>query len=331
MAYAKDEAAEPVEVAFDRLPVLVVAGSPDYQKDLQEIRKTELSIREIQSKLDELNRNWGANLQAIIALQPSLWAAEDTLEELNDALEDKVKQRLYPMQKLYVNHYALTPDVEVVQRELTALENDLSVCRQKFSRGLVTQSTVDNAEKNVKNQKEKVEEAQTKVDDNLEAIAVALGLDDITLEGLPAMDFKRIADRDLTADLAAYISAFSATAEKAMIAARKRADNGPTDRYAYTIAEKDYQKAKKDAEKAFPKACETLKDIYDDMVDSTAVADAQKEYDKDKTQFDRGLIARNKLLGSERALANAQSLFKQMEIRVWLSFMEYEYNLMKLK
>jgi outer membrane protein TolC len=329
MAYAQDEAAGPVPVAFDRLPTLVVAGSPDYQKDLQEIRKTEISINEIQSQLDDLHQNWNANLQTIMALQANLWDAEDYLEELNDALENKAKQRLYPVQRLYMNHYVLTFDVETAQRELAALENDLSTCRQKRARGLVTQSAVDAVEKNVKAQRDKAKAAQTKVDDNLEAMAKTLSMDDIVLEALPAMDFKRIADRDLKADLAAYIPAASASAEKAMRAARRKSDDSRADRYAYTMAERDYQQAKKDAEKAFPKVYETLKDAYDDMLESTALADAQKEYDRDKVRFDRGLIARNQLLGSERALANARSLAKQREIQVWLLFMEYEYSLIK--
>ena len=116
-----------------------------------------------------------------------------------------------------------------------------------------------------------------------------------------------------------------------MKTAKETADKSGSaaDWYAYTIAVKDYETANKEAGKAFPKVYQALKEAYDEMAGATEAADAQKEYDRDMTLFARGVIAKNKLLASERALQNAKDRYRQQEIRVWLQLMEYEYNLIK--
>jgi hypothetical protein len=145
------------------------------------------------------------------------------------------------------------------------------------------------------------------------------------------MDFNRISNRDMKSDSAAYKLAASASAEKAVKAANERYARTASslDWYVYTIAVEDFERAKKEAEKEFPKVYQKLRDAYDDMADSTEVTDAQLNYDRDKARFDRGMISQSKLLSSEQALQNAKNHQAKLEIQMWIQLMEYEYGLLK--
>jgi len=348
MVYAMPESnTRPAPVSYDQLSQLVIAGNPVYQKELQQIRKVEIAIDEMRSALDELNRDinvnlqpiiallaqlnikWAVDVQTAIALRSGLVAAEDLSVKLRSELDSKAAQLIYPAQKMYVAHYTLTPETEIALRDLEALEKDLTICRQKLSRGMVTSDAVQNAERSVANQKDAVKAARKKADDNLEALAKYLDLDGVELMGLPAIDLARITGRDPAADQAAYRLSASAAEERAMKAAGDTYDKSGSsaDRYAYTIASEDYEKAKNQAEKAFPKVYEALRDAYDDFIGSTMAVDAQKKYDNAQSQLDRGLIAPNTLLSVERALLNAKDRKEQQRIHLWMLMLEYEYDL----
>jgi len=326
---------KPVVLNYEQLSELVKAHNLGYQKDLQEIRRAELSIKEIESDLGDLYQLYREGLDVFNAIEAQysiLFDAEENLSKLHDGLGGRLKQHVYLAQKQFIGHYIIALDVEIAERELDALEKELLSAKYKMSRGLVTQNEVRNTEKSVEAQKRTVKAIQTKADDNLEALAKDLGIEDpITLEGLPAIDFERITNRDLKSDLDAYIQAAAAVAEKTMKAANERyaKSKSSINWYVYTMFVKDYEIAKKEAEKEFPKVYRTLRDAYDEMVNSTELIDAQKNFDKDEAQFARGIISQNKLLSSERALQNAENRQTKLEIQIWLQLMEYEYSLLK--
>jgi len=325
----------PTMLNYEQLPGLVKAQNLGYQKDQQEIRKAELYIKEIESDLGDLYQLYQEGIDVFNAIEAQyslLFDAEENLYRLYDGLEGRLKQHVYLAQKQFISHYIIALDMETAQRELEALEKELLSAMNKMSRGLVTQNAVRHAEKNVEAQKKTVKAIQTKADDNLETLAKALGIEaPVTLEGLPDIDFTRITNRDLESDLTDYIQAASATAERTMKAAKDRQAKSKSsiDRYVYTIFVQDYERAKKEAEKEFPKVYQTLRDAYDEMCDSIELAEAQKNYDKDEALFARGMISQSKLLSSERALQNAENRQAKLEIQIWLQLMEYEFSLLK--
>lgn len=335
-AYAKSEATvESAAVSFDKLAELVKAKSYDYQKDLQEIRKIELSIEDLESDLVDLYKLFreGTDVfQEINEQHLKILDAENSLSNLQDGLKNSLKQHVYQAQKLYINHFLLLLDVDIAQQELEILEKTHTSAMQKLSRGLISQNSVSIAEKSMDNQKKNVKAALTNVDENLEILTKYLGLETtITISDMPEMDFKRITGRDMKADLAAYILAASSTVEKAMKAANDRYSRSKLsiDSYIFTIYRQEFEKTKKEAEKEFTKTYEKLKDAYNEFVNSTALTDAQKDYSMNEAQFARGIIPLNKMLSSERALHNAEIQQKKSEIQVWLHLMEYENSLLQ--
>lgn len=334
IGYALEEhAIKPVTISFDQLKKLVTAGSPDYQKDLQEIRKAEIYAFEMWEDFYELDQYWPNNALEVIAQMYKMEDADEFLVNLHDELEGKLKVHVYAVQRLYINHYTLLPAVEAAQRELEVYENELATLKQKLLRGLTTKNTVENAEQNVEDRKKAVTAAQKRESNSLDVLSKALGLDSpIVLDGLPDIDAKRITDRDMKADLAAYIKAASSAAKRIMKSAKDIYDKNKTSTnwYVYTVAKKDYETAGMEAEKSFPKVYQRLLDAYEEITGSTEVVDAQREYDKDKMMFERGMIARNKLQSSEMALQNAKDRFRQQEVLFWLTLLEYEFGLLEL-
>ena len=166
----------------------------------------------------------------------------------------------------------------------------------------------------------------------MKSLARYLGLTvPIVPEKMPDADFGKITGRDMRADMAAYIVAASSPAEKALQSARDNlsVNNNSANRYMRDIAQQDFDRAKKEAEADFPKVFSSLRDAYDDFMDSWLVADAQSDYDAAVAQYERGMISRNMLQSTEQMLEIIKARYEQQRIQLWLLFMEYEYNLVK--
>ena len=343
LALAADEEPQTVTINYDDLEELVIAGSAAYQKELQEIRKLEMNYRDLSSQLRGINETIDMIESYSPGASSSLWSSASTLRanmrtleerinEMKEAMSERAVQHVHPAQKMYVSHYILEIDLGIALRDLETMERELTNCRLKLPRGLSTPRDVRNAEKNVDNQKDLLEAKQDAIDSNLEALAKYLGLaGPIEPAGMPEIDFSRITERDLDADLAAYIAAASSMAEKLYDQAKKDFVSSSTsaNQYLREIAREDFEKAKKDAEADFPKAYEDLLKAYDSFMDSTLVADAQEEYDKAASQYSGGLITQNTLLNFEMMLASAQDRYEQQRIQLWLLLMDYEFSLAK--
>jgi len=337
--------AKPVTVDYADLTKLIISGNTAYQKDLQDIQKLEYNYDELSQQQWDIYMDMSAlpDTQETEATRKKLEDSADTIganmrmirNRINDqkkALNDRATIHAYPAQKMYVSYYILLQDLEIASLELERLDRELASCRLKLSRGLSTPTEVRNAEKSLDNQKDVIEACSDSIDDNLKALARYIGLTSpIVLTELPDVDFERITGRDLKADMYAYIQASSATAEKIWQSARDsfELNNTTLNRYARDIALSDYEKAKKDAEADFPKVYEDLRKAYDDFIDSTAVADAQEDYDTALSQYERGLISLLALNGAEQKLDTIVARYEQQRLQLRLLFMEYEYNLLK--
>ena len=337
--------AKPVTVAYADLTKFIIAGNTAYQKDLQDIQKLEYNYDELSQQQWDIYMDMSAlpDTQETEATRKKLEDSADTIganmrlirNRINDqkkALNDRATIHAYPAQKMYVSNYVLLLDLKIASLELERLERELASCRLKLSRGLSTQTEVRNAEKSLDNQKDVEKACRDSIDDNLKALARYIGLTaPIVLTELPDVDFDGITGRNLKTDMAAYILASSATAEKVWQSARDsfELNNTTLNRYARDIALSDYEKAKKDAEADFPKVFDDLLQAYDDFMDSTTVADAQDDYDTAVSQYARGLISKIMLQSAEQKLDTIIARYEQQRLRLRLLYMEYEYNLLK--
>jgi hypothetical protein len=338
---AKDED-PPAVISFDLLTELIIAESTVYQKELQEIKKLELSygelsrqLRDMENLIDSLppdisSQFWGS----ASTLRANMRTVDTRIVELKDALETKVIQHVFPAQKMYMSHFILQIELEVSRLELEIYNRELENCRLKLPRGLCTARDLKNAEKNVDNQIDLIEAKEDSIDNNLKALAKYLGISSgISLGEMPEMDFSLITGRDLKADKEAYIAAAASLAEKMLDEAKKTYNSNRTtgNLYAIDIARQDFEKAQKDAESDFPKVYSDLLKAYNDFSDSSIVADAQEDYDKAVSQYANGIITRNMLLNSELMLEIVKERYGQQRIQLWLLFMDYEFSLVKLQ
>ena len=92
---------------------------------------------------------------------------------------------------------------------------------------------------------------------------------------------------------------------------------------------KELDKAKEDAEKAFPRIYRDLYEAYEDYIDAEALTDAQKEFERTRAQFSIGLISKNRLESARRILLDEEGRHAQQLIQLWLSLMEYEFSLVR--
>ena len=342
-ALAKAEE-EPAVVSFEQLQELVIAGNTAHQSYLQEIRKLELTYDELESERRPLRqRLLQMPAETPTEISDQLWDAltdmesimekiQETIDELKDAQGDVVTQITFPAEMMYIAHYILMLDVDILLREQEMLQRELANTRLKLSRGLASQGDLKNAEKNVDALNDMEKALRDAIEDNLDALARHLGLDGpIELDGLPEIDFDRITQRDSKADLAAYIEAVCATEEKAFQDARAevRSNNTSVNRFARDNARRDYDNARKNAEADFPKVIDALLEAYDDYVESTLVSDAQEDYDKAALQHGQGLLSANMLLGLDIRLETAKARYEQQRIQLWILLMEYEFGLIK--
>ena len=329
-----------VVVGFDELRDLVMDGNASYRQDLQEIRSLELVYNDMvkqQRELRDLMQVLPPDISSLlrsqsIELNNNIRTMSTRIDDLNGALDSRAAQYVYPAQLMYIANYLLEIEVEVALQELQTLERELENTRLKFSRGLATTRDVRDAEKKVDDQQDLIKTKRDSVSDNLEDLAKHFGLDSIIeLEGLPELDFDLIIERDLEADLEAFIQASTIVEEKILeeaLSAYKK-NNSAVYRYARDNARADLEKAKQDAEADFPKVYEALRDAYDDYIDSVLVTDMQADYDLLVSQYERGLISRKTLLEMGMYLEIVKYRYEQQRIQLLMTLLEYEFGLIK--
>ena len=168
MPYAQVKAAErPRVLKYDELTRLVVAGNVAYQKDLQEIRRLELSYDDISQQHWEVAMQlWDLpDVPGMESQRAQLEKSEESLynnvlttrnriNDLKKALDNRAIMHVFPAQSMYVRHYMLLIELELANSELETLERDLEYCRLKAPRGLVSDRDLRNAKRKVDDQKD---------------------------------------------------------------------------------------------------------------------------------------------------------------------------------
>ena len=335
---------ETVTVGFEQLEELVIAGNAAHQSYMQEIRKLELGYNELQKQRRLLTDSISALppgmpdeitsplRSASSELRNHMRTIQEVMDELRDAQDGVVTQITYPAQMMYIAHYIISLDLEIVSREFELLERELTNSRLKFALGMASSRDVRALETNVDGLKDVVKALEDAIDDNLDTLGRYLGISAaIELEGMPEMDFDRITGRDAEADLAAYLEAVTAPAEKALDDARDdvRKNNNAVNRFARDIAQRDLETAIRDANTDFPKLLDAMLEAYEDFTESKLVTDMQEDHDKVVSQHRQGLISQNMLRGSELRLENTKARYEQQRIQLWLLLLEYEFSLIK--
>ena len=330
---------ETVLLDYDKLIELTVSGNPAYQREIQEIHRLELVFSDMGDDyrdMQDLMSSLGLGLtpiemyKTVADLRKSLDATYDRIMELKGELERKAIKHSFPAQVLYINHYILEIDLEIAQRNLGAYERQLVIAKLLLSLGLSTARDVRNAEREVEEQEKTIKGREESMDDNLEALGKLLGISTFEMpDEMPQMDFDRIVERDLEADIAAYIKATAGPEEKALQDARYACSisNTAANRYILEVATQDFERAKKEAEDDFPKVYNVLLEEFEDFSKTTSVADAQEDYDSLCVQYESGLASKNALLAMELALENTKSAYELQRIGLWLLLLEFEYSL----
>ena len=330
-------ASQTITVDYDDLADLVVDGNAAFRGIQQEIRRLELTHNELQWQYGELFEQIEAGAWMLISslgtIRASMRQLREVIDELKDSISSRVIQITFPAQMMYMSHYILMIELDIALREMESLELELTNTQLRLSRGLASQREVTNAERAVRRQQDVLKARRDSIDDNLEALAKHLGIiGTIELGDLPEIDIEKITERDPEDDLAAYIIAASAPAEKALEDARTEArrDNTAPNRHVRDVASQELRRVRLEAEADFPKIYDSLLEAYDDFIDFQEVVYAQEDYDSLEAQYERGLVSRNMLLSIERHLDNMKDRHEQMRLQLWMQFMEYEFGLIKL-